>query len=60
MLYIAGSVVLFLIPASVLFLHPSKRLVLSSFCGTLLLLSLYDHWLLHHFLHPGTVEVSSE
>jgi hypothetical protein len=59
-LYRAGCLILFFIPGSITFLHPSKWLVISSICGTLLVLSLYDHWLLRHFLHPGTPEVSSE
>jgi hypothetical protein len=57
-LYIAGSATIFFIPGSVPFLHPSKWLVISTISATLLLLSLYDHWLLHHFLHPGTLEIS--
>jgi hypothetical protein len=57
-LYTTGSAAIFLIPCSVPFLHPSKWLVVSSISATLLLLSLYDHWLLHHFLHPGTSEIS--
>jgi hypothetical protein len=57
-LYIAGSVILFLIPCSVFFLHPSKWLVLFSISATLLLLSLYDHWLLHYLLHKRTPEIT--
>ena len=57
-LYIAGSAAIFFIPGSVPFLHPSKWFVLSTISATFLLLSLYDHWLLHHFLHPGTLEIS--
>jgi hypothetical protein len=57
-LYTAGSAAIFLIPGSVPLLHPSKWLVISAVSATLLLLSLYDHWLLHHFLHPSTSEIS--
>ena len=59
-LYSAACLILFLIPGSIPFLHPSKWLVISSICGTLLVLNLHDHWLLRHFLHPGAAEVSSE
>jgi hypothetical protein len=59
-LYSAGSAALFFIPCSVLFLHPSRWFVISAVSGTLLLLSLYDHWLLHHFLHPGASEISHD
>jgi hypothetical protein len=59
-LYTAGSAALFFIPCSVFFLHPSRWFVISAVSGTLLLLSLYDHWLLHHFLHPGALEISHD
>jgi hypothetical protein len=59
-LYIAGSAIIFLLPGSVPFLHPSRWLLISAFSATLLLLSLYDHWLLRHFLHPDTSEISCE
>jgi hypothetical protein len=59
-LYIAGSVTILLFVGSVPFSHPSKWLLLSTVSSTLLILSLYDHWLLRHFLHEGTSEISSE
>jgi hypothetical protein len=59
-LYTAGSVILVFIPFSILFLHPSRWFVISAVSGTLLLLSLYDHWLLHNFLHPSAPEISHD
>jgi uncharacterized membrane protein len=59
-LYIAGTVIVFLLIGSVPFVHPSNWLPLSTVSSTLLILSLYDHWLLRHFLHEGTSEISSE
>jgi hypothetical protein len=59
-LYTAGSATIFFVPWSVLFLHPSRYVVISAVSGTLLLLNLYDHWLLHHFLHPVALETSHD
>jgi hypothetical protein len=59
-LYITASVAIFFTVGSVPFLHPSKWLVISGICTTLLLLSLYDHWLLHHLLHGGIAEPSDD
>jgi len=59
-LYTAGTAALFFILCSVFFLHPSRWFVISASSGTLLLLSLYDHWLLHHFLHPDAPEISHD
>jgi hypothetical protein len=59
-LYIAGSATIFFTVGSVPFLHPSEWLVISGICATLLLLSLYDHWLLHHLFHGGTAEPSND
>ncbi len=52
-LYIAGSATIFFAILSVPFvpiLHSSKWLLLEIVCATLLVLSLYDHWLLNHLL----------
>ena len=53
LLYIAGSAAIFFAILSVPFvplLHSSKWLLLEIVCTTLLVLSLYDHWLLNHLL----------
>jgi hypothetical protein len=57
-LYIAGSATIFFAILNVSFmplLHLSKWLLLDIVCTTLLILSLYDHWLLSHLLcaRPG-------
>lgn len=52
-LYVAGSAAIFFAIFSVPFvplLHSSKLLLLEIICATLLVLSLYDHWLLNHLL----------
>ncbi|MFY9938324.1 MAG: hypothetical protein WAK33_15705 [Silvibacterium sp.] len=52
-LYIAGSAAIFFAILGVPFvplLHSSKWLLLEIVCTTLLVLSLYDHWLLNHLL----------
>jgi|SRR5271170_4495762 len=61
-LYIVGSAAIFLailcVPF-VPFLHSPKWLLLEIVCATLLVLSLYDHWLLNHLL-TARPEVSND
>ena len=59
-LYIAGSLSIIFLIGSLLFLHPSKWIVLAALCSMLLLLNLYDHWLLDHLLNDTRPELSGD
>ena len=59
-LYIAGSLSIIFLIGSLLFLHPSKWIMLAALCSTLLLLNLYDHWLLDHLLNDTRPEPSRD
>jgi hypothetical protein len=59
-LYIVGTLAIFSTIGSVPFLHESKWLLLAVITATLLLLNLYDHWLLNQLLTRNQPESSHD